>query len=112
MAITFAGTLRQALVYCVHLSAEPFSYADSKQRRAALSHGSTDLCCFHQSGYFFSSLIDGCLKYKNKKKHKTGPRPELWRENCPEAQPYRGVKKSGPISPGPKCRALHWCNAK
>ncbi len=23
----------------------------------------------------FSSLIDGCLKYKNKEKPKTGPRP-------------------------------------
>ncbi len=28
------------------------------------------------SPYYFSSLIDGCLKYKNKEKPKTGPRPD------------------------------------
>ncbi len=75
MVITFAGALRQALVYCVHLYTEAFSCTDAKHRRAALSRGSTDSCCFHQSDNFLSSLIDGCLKYKNKEKHKTGPRP-------------------------------------
>ncbi len=64
MVITFAGALRQALVYCLRLNAEPFSCADSKHHWAALSHGSTDSSCFHQSVNLFSSLIDGCLKYE------------------------------------------------
>ncbi len=86
MVIMFAGALRQA--YCVHLNTELFSCADgslllrdTKHRRAALdSRGSTVSCCFHQRGNFFSSLIDGCLKYKNKEKPKTGPkaRPHVW----------------------------------
>ncbi len=117
MVITFAGALQQALAYCVDLNAALFSCADgslllrdSKHRRAALdSRGSTVSCCFHQHGNFFSSLIDGCLKYKNKEKSKTGPRPGL-RLNYdvkigPKPGP-RGVKKSGPIGPGQKCRAL------
>ncbi len=42
---------------------------DTKHSRAALdSRGST-------VRQFFSSLIDGCLKYKHKEKPKTGPRP-------------------------------------
>ncbi len=52
--------------------------------------------------FFFSSLIDGCLKYKNKEKPKTGPRPGL-RLNYDVIGPKpgpRGVKKSGPIGPG------------
>ncbi len=32
-------------------------------------------CCFLQRSNFFSLLIDGCLKYKNKESPKTGPRP-------------------------------------
>ncbi len=40
---------------------------DTKHCRAALS-GSTQW-------QFFSSLIDGCLKYKHKEKPKTGRRP-------------------------------------
>ncbi len=118
MVITFSGALRQALAYCVHLNIELFSCADgtllllrdTKHRRAALdSHGSTVSCCFHQRSNFFSSLIDGCLKYKNKEKPKTGPRPGP-RLNYdvkigPKPSP-RGVKKSGSVRPGLKCRAL------
>ncbi len=79
MVITFAGALRQALLHV--FEAELFSCADgslllrdSKHCRAALSR-STVSCCFHQHGNFFSSLIDGCLKYKNKEKPKTVLRP-------------------------------------
>ncbi len=53
MVITFAGALRQALVYCVRLNAEPFSCADSKHRRAALSRGSTDSCFSTRVAIFF-----------------------------------------------------------
>ncbi len=31
--------------------------------------------CDTDTENFFSSLIDGCLKYKNKEKHKIGPKP-------------------------------------
>ncbi len=109
MVITFAGALQHALVHCVRLNAELFSCTDSKHCRAALSRGSTGYCCFLQSGIFFSSLIDGCLKYTNKKKHKTGPRPSPCLNYDVKIGPKpgpRGVKKSGPIRPGPKCRAL------
>ncbi len=87
----------QALVYCVRLNC-----ADC---RAALSRGSTDSCCFHKSGNILSSLIDGCLKYKNKEKRKTGPgpRPRLNYDVkiVPKPGP-RGVKKKrGPSDPGP-----------
>ncbi len=67
-----AGALRQALVYCVCLNAEPFSCTDSKHRSvvaARIPVVST------RAAIFFSSLIDGCLKYKNKEKRKTGLRP-------------------------------------
>ncbi len=48
---------------------------DTKHHRVALdSRGSTVSCCFHQHANFYSSLIDGCLKYQNKEKPKTGPR--------------------------------------
>ncbi len=82
MVITFAGALRQALLRVFEV--ELFSCADgsllllrdTKHHRAALdSRSSTDSCCFHQRSNFFSSLIDECLKYKNKEKPKTGPRP-------------------------------------
>ncbi len=35
MVITFAGALRQALAYCVHLNAELFSYADCTHAASA-----------------------------------------------------------------------------
>ncbi len=80
MVITFAGALWQALFRV--FEAELFSCADgslllrdTKHCRAALHSRDTVLCCFHQRGNFFSSLIDGCLKYKHKEKPKTGPRP-------------------------------------
>ncbi len=60
----------------------------------------------------FSSLIDGCLKYKNKEKPKTGPRPgprlNYEVKNGPKPGPW-GVKKSGP---GLKCRALSYSSRK
>ncbi len=78
---------------------------------AAAGHcrGSTVLCCFHQRGNFFPSLIDGCLKYKNKEKPKTGPRPGPRLNGDVKIGPKPGprdVKKSGPVGPGLKCRAL------
>ncbi len=78
MVITFAGALWQALLPV--FEAELFSCADSclllrdtKHRRAALSRSSTVSCCFHQRGNFFHHY--GCLKYKDKEKPKTDPRP-------------------------------------
>ncbi len=68
-------------------------------------------CCLNQHSIFFSSLIDGCLKYKNKEKPKTGPRlsPHLNYDVKISPKPGpRGIKKSGPIGPGLKCRALHY----
>ncbi len=69
----------------------------------------TLLCCFHQRGNFFSALFDGCLKYINKEKPKTDPRPgPLLNFNVkiiPKPGP-RDVKKSGPVRHGLKCRAL------
>ncbi len=47
----------------------------------------------------FSSLIDGCLKYKNKKKPKTGPRPGPrlnYDVNIGPKPSPRDVKKSEP----------------
>ncbi len=64
---------------------------------------------FPPARQFFSSLIDGCLKYKNKEKPKTGPRPDprLNYDVKIGLKPGpRGVKKLGPIGPGLKCRAL------
>ncbi len=82
IVIAFAGALREALAYCVHLNTELFSCADgtlllldTKHSRAALdSRGSTVSCCFHQHG------MSRILK-------KPGP---------------RGVKKSGPLGSGLK----------
>ncbi len=82
MVITFAGVYGK--LYCVYL----------KQNSSAAL---TALCCccgtlntveplltaaaarspvVSISAAIFSSLIDGCLKYKNKEKPKTGPRPD------------------------------------
>ncbi len=47
----------------------------------------------------FSSLIDGCLKYKNKEKPKTGPRPGLrlnYDANIGPKPSPSDVKKSEP----------------
>ncbi len=73
MVITFAGALWQALLRV--FEAELFSCADgslllrdTKHCRATLdSRSSMVSCCFQ----FFSSLIDGCLKYKHKEKPKS-----------------------------------------
>ncbi len=53
---------------------------------------------------FFSSLIDGCLKYKNKEKPKTDPRPGPRLNYDVKIGPK--PKKSGPVGAGLKCRAL------
>ncbi len=83
---------------------------DTKHCRATLdSRDSTVSCCFHHHGNFFSSLIDGCLKYKNKEKPKTGPRPGPRLNYDVKIGPklgHRGIKKSGPVGPRLKCRAL------
>ncbi len=83
---------------------------DTKHRRATLdSRDSTVSCCFHHHSNLFSSLIDGWLKYKNKEKPKTGPRPgphlNYDVKTVPKPGP-RGVKRSGPVGPRLKCRAL------
>ncbi len=73
MVITFAGALQQASAYCVYLNAELFSWTlntvEPLLTVVARSH------VVSTSAAIFSSLIDGCLKYKNKEKPKTGPRP-------------------------------------
>ncbi len=76
MVITFAAS------YCVYLKAELFSCADctrsccgtlnTVEPLLTVTHG---LVLFPPAWQFFSSLIYGCLKYKNKEKPKTGPRP-------------------------------------
>ncbi len=80
MVITFAGALWQALLRV--FEAELFSCADgslllldTKHRRAALDSRSSTSLLFPPARQFFSSLIDGGLKYKHKEKPKTGPRP-------------------------------------
>ncbi len=56
------------------------------------------LVLFPPAQQFFSSLIDGCLKYKPKEKPKTGPRPgPRLSENWPDRSPV-GARL--------KCRAL------
>ncbi len=77
-------------------------------RSAALdSCSSTVSCCLNQRSNFFTTIIDGCLKYKNKEKPKTlpmpGPRLSYDMKFGLKPGP-RGVNKSGPI--GLKCRAL------
>ncbi len=78
MVIMFAGALHQALAYCVHLNTELFTVLTAcllllllytKHHRAALD----SLVLFPPVRQFFSSLIDGCLKYQNKEEPKTGP---------------------------------------
>ncbi len=76
MLITFAGALWQALLRV--FETELFSCADgsllllvTKHSRAAAAWSRV----VSTSGQFFSSLIDGFLKYKHKEKPKTGPRP-------------------------------------
>ncbi len=105
MVITFAGALQQASAYCVHLNAELFICADSPRCCCGTLNTVEPLLTVNAwsrvvstSAAFFSSLIDGCLKYKNKEKPKTGPRPGP-RLNYdvkigPKPGP-RGVKKSG-----------------
>ncbi len=80
MVITFAGALRQALLRV--FEAELFSCADALCCCGTLNTSSRSwqqrqhgLVLFPPARQFFSSLIDGCLKYKHKEKPKTGPRP-------------------------------------
>ncbi len=60
MVIMFAGDLRQALL-------RVFDHRTLQLLRLCL-------VLFHQRGNLFSSLIDVCLRFKNKEKPKTGPR--------------------------------------
>ncbi len=83
MVITFAGALQQASAYCLHFKAELFSCADGTRCccgtlntvEPLLRVSCLGLVLFPPARQFFSSLIDGCLKYKNKEKPKTGQRP-------------------------------------
>ncbi len=75
MVITFAGALWQALL-CIRSRTLQLRWRspllmDTKHCGAALD----SLLLFPPARQFFSSLIDGCLKYKHKEKPKTGPRP-------------------------------------
>ncbi len=82
----------------MYLKAELFSCADGSLLLRDTKHRQ-----------FFSSLIDGCLKYKNKEKPKTGPRPGPRLNYDVKIGPKPGpreVKKSGPVGAGLKCRAL------
>ncbi len=114
MVITFAGALRQALLHL--FEAELFSCADGTHCFCGTLNTVEPLLTVaaqsrvvSTSAAIFSSQIDECQNCKNKEKPKTGPRPGP-RLNYdvkigPKPGP-RGVKKSGPVGPGPKCRAL------
>ncbi len=81
MVITFAGALWQALLRV--FEAELFSCSDGSlcccgtlnTVETLLTIAAAHLVLFPPARQFFSSLIDGCLKYKNKEKPKTDPRP-------------------------------------
>ncbi len=86
MVITFAGALRQALLRVFEV--ELFSCADGTRCCCCCCRGRLNtveplltaaVARTHvvstSAAIFFSSLIDGCIKYKNKEKPKTGPRP-------------------------------------
>ncbi len=77
----------------MYLNAELFRF-----RRASLhSHGTSRVVSTNAE--IFSSLIDGCLKYKNKEKPKTGPRPGLrlnYDANIGPKPSPSDVKKSEP----------------
>ncbi len=82
--VMFAGALWQALAYYVHLNTELFSCAEVTCARCCcgtlntvepLSVAAARSRVVSIRAAIFSSLIDGCLKYKNKEKPKTGPRP-------------------------------------
>ncbi len=74
MVIMFAGALWQALTYCVHLNAELFS-CGTLNTVETLSVAVARSRVFPPAPQFFSSLIDGCLKYKNKENQRPeGPR--------------------------------------
>ncbi len=94
MVITFAGALWQALL--VYLNAELFCCCWTLNTEMLLTVA-TRSRVVSTSAAIFSSLIDGCLKYKHKEKPKTGPRPDP-RLNYDV--------KIGPIGAGLKCRAL------
>ncbi len=82
MVITFAGALWQALLRV--FEAELFSCAEGSlcccgtlnTVETLLTVAAAHLVLFPPARQFFSSIIDGCLKYKNKEKPKTGPRPD------------------------------------
>ncbi len=107
MVITFAGALWQALLRV--FEAELFSCADgslllrdTKHLEPLFTVTAARLVLFPPARQFFSSLIDGCLKYKHKEKPKTGPRPGPHLNydvqiNWPDRSP---------VGAGLKCRAL------
>ncbi len=83
MVITFAGAL---LCCCGTLNtAEPLFTVTAQSRVVS-------------TVAIFSSLIDGCLKYNNKEKPKTGPRPGPrlnYDVNIGQKPSPRDVKKVG-----------------
>ncbi len=118
MVIMFAGALWQALTYCVHLNTELFSCAEVTCARCCccgtlntvepLSVAAARSRVVSISAVIFF-ITNWCLKYKNKEKPKTGPRPSPRLNYDVKIGPKPGprdVKKSGPVGPGPKCRAL------
>ncbi len=110
MVITFAGALWQALLRV--FEAELFSCADSSlcccgtlnTVETLLTVAAAHLVLFPPTRQFFSSIIDGCLKYKNKEKPKTGPRPDPRLNYDVKISPIEA--QLGPVGAGLKFRAL------
>ncbi len=84
MVINFAGALRQALLRVFERRTLQLRWwhapymllRDNKHHRGPPdSRGSTVFVLFPPARQFFSSLIDGCLKYKNKDKPKQARGP-------------------------------------
>ncbi len=98
MVITFAWPLRLYCVYLKQNSSAALTARGTLNTIEPLSVAARSLL-FPPARQFFSSLIDGCLKYKNNEKPKTGPRPGPRLNYDVKIGPRpgpRGVKKSGP----------------
>ncbi len=81
MVITFAGALWQALlrVFEAELLLTALCCCWTLNTVEQLLTVATRLLLFPSARQFFSSLIDGCLKYKHKEKPKTGRGPaRVW----------------------------------
>ncbi len=74
MVIIFAGALRQALLHVFERRTLPLCCCGTLNIIKLLCTVMAQFRVVSSSAVIFSSIIDGCLKYKNEKP-KTGPRP-------------------------------------